>query len=1049
MDWNILGIAPTKEKKAITAAYRQKLRETNPEDKPEEFKALRAAYEEALKLAEKQAEPKQFGSDPVGQWEKELTELYGDFPRRIDTQQWKALLDRELCQAPDSRLRVEETLLNFLMKHYRLPRRVWQVLDETFSFCDRREELYESYPRDFVDYAIVSGVRNESCLNFDLFRPGEDGEVCDQYYTLYLQILQGTPEESGPLLEQLKALSEAHPYGELLGYRSLINRGRESEGTEGIHTLARRYPSDAGLQYASAELYLREGNMEEAEPLIREILRIHPEHIYAGYGLAQCHGARGEYLEAKKIVYELIPQCAENLNLQAELHGKLREWNDALIPILLKRLQEETRDTENGLELAWAYMQNDRIQEAAEIAQQLDPRSTKPCDYYNLYAKVLYRQEKDEAALGQAIELEGCIRSLTAQEDIEKWQKRLPEILHLQASCLIHLDRNEEARKKLEAALELDPRDTGLLSNMAKMLYAMGDYASAAEVAERQLRIDPESWTTERLLAVVYYRLHEDRAAIEAVDRALEQQRWDLDLYTIKAQILLRNRVWDGVREILDFLEETGAPEDISLEYVRARLVEEEQQDETEALKLYQQLLDRVEEGETLLWESDLCFRVAKLSYHRDMEETAVEKLLKLLDRALEEDPLSEDCLRLKAKLLKDHDRYEEAVEMLLALRKKYPDSLTVLRCLGNLYYGKVKRYAPEALECFRELLERSPSPEYCYYAANCKHYMGDLEGAVALYRRELELDPDDIDGYNGMAEIRQTQGRYEETLEYLEQALQIMDSQEEFYDWIVEHKLRVLRRMGHWEQALSAAEAAIEHYDFSQGYELSFDICCQFGQWDRAEEVIKDWTKACKGDTAPLAARGKLLLMQGKMMKATLAMGTGKHRMTEEQVEDFRLLLAELEGNAVRQMSIWAQRVKADPVDDYALMHFAHALWRYGDVERAQKIAAKALKHLDAILERYRIDEAIYRSRRSLVLAILGREEEARQELKRTRALSLCNFCPYGSCKDADVYEAMIEEIIGDPRKALDLCRRGREKWPDETDFTAIEAALKKKGVK
>jgi len=52
MSWNILGIEPTKDKQAITAAYRSQLKHVNPEDKPEEFKALRAAYEEALKLAE-------------------------------------------------------------------------------------------------------------------------------------------------------------------------------------------------------------------------------------------------------------------------------------------------------------------------------------------------------------------------------------------------------------------------------------------------------------------------------------------------------------------------------------------------------------------------------------------------------------------------------------------------------------------------------------------------------------------------------------------------------------------------------------------------------------------------------------------------------------------------------------------------------------------------------------------------------------------------------------------------------------------------------------
>ena len=34
MDWFLLGIEPTKDKAAITAAYRQTLRQTNPEDKP-------------------------------------------------------------------------------------------------------------------------------------------------------------------------------------------------------------------------------------------------------------------------------------------------------------------------------------------------------------------------------------------------------------------------------------------------------------------------------------------------------------------------------------------------------------------------------------------------------------------------------------------------------------------------------------------------------------------------------------------------------------------------------------------------------------------------------------------------------------------------------------------------------------------------------------------------------------------------------------------------------------------------------------------------------
>ena len=54
MFWTILGIEPTTNKREIDRAYREKLVNTNPEDKPEEFMELRNAYEEALRYLESQ-----------------------------------------------------------------------------------------------------------------------------------------------------------------------------------------------------------------------------------------------------------------------------------------------------------------------------------------------------------------------------------------------------------------------------------------------------------------------------------------------------------------------------------------------------------------------------------------------------------------------------------------------------------------------------------------------------------------------------------------------------------------------------------------------------------------------------------------------------------------------------------------------------------------------------------------------------------------------------------------------------------------------------------
>lgn len=49
--WQILGISPTKDLKAIKTAYSSKSREVHPEEHPEEFKQLHDAYMSAVKYA--------------------------------------------------------------------------------------------------------------------------------------------------------------------------------------------------------------------------------------------------------------------------------------------------------------------------------------------------------------------------------------------------------------------------------------------------------------------------------------------------------------------------------------------------------------------------------------------------------------------------------------------------------------------------------------------------------------------------------------------------------------------------------------------------------------------------------------------------------------------------------------------------------------------------------------------------------------------------------------------------------------------------------------
>ncbi len=1053
MDWFALGINPTKDKKVIAEAYRQKLRQTNPEDKPEEFKDLRAAFEEAMTLANQEDTDSARDESPVGLWIEAVAKLYEDYASRINPDCWKRLVGSDICIGLDTRAAAEESLLKFLLENYHLPKSVWQVLDQTFEFSHRVEELYETWPRDFIDHAVLAGIRLDPALDYDLFVPGISGTDCDAYRRLYFQANQIPLEEVEPILEQMDALSEGHPYGDALRYRFYMETGRVQDGKDGFQRLAATYPDNALLCIAWADICLEDGNTEEAEQICSHILEIEPKHIGGKMVYAKCLAARKQYHEAKDCAYEIMHSSTDNPMLLEQMAELLKEWNVQLITKREARYAEHPGDTDNAIELAWCYAQNERVDDAFALAKKIDPNYEDGFAYHNLMGKLYHNTEKFAEALEHLQIVEEILRNLDDDGTTEtrKRKARLPEMLQIQGNCLMKLGRTEEAKAKFEEALTEAPEDTEVMSLMGKILFASGDYPYAIEIFQRLLKVTPRAWVAELLMAMCLYRLRRDREAFDAVNRAMAIQSNDLSLYVLKMQILIRNEIFEDVHEILNFLKESGAPEDITIDFVRAELTELEKKDQKAALKQYQTLWKRVEAGEDLMWSPELYYHLAvltgnQLDLSRDGNRLVV---LNIVDKGLSHNEQDTDLLAYKAWVLKKGGQQEDAIEMYRKVAEKNPNSTVALRGIADLYYEDLNQNATEALTYYEKLLETQKTAELYFYAATCKRHLGDLEGARLYYLKELEMDPDDIDGYRGLAFVADAQSNYEKSMELLNQALAIMAEYDRQYDWIVEHKAKVLRRQGRYEEALAFAAETADRYHYGGALQLQFDICCQFGLWDRAKKVLDQWKRVNRNDPDLMAASGRLNLLQGKMFKAALAMGPAKHKLPFEQVQDFRLQLNDLECNHDRQIQIWSRRVKQNPEDDHSMLNLAHAYWHMGKMNAAKGAAQKALALQDSILSQNLTDEALYRSRRCLALAILGRAEEAKEELARTRKLPLCDFCEYGSCKDADIYEAHIEEILGNEENAKKLYAAGRTNWPDDLDFAAGEARLKKKGRK
>ncbi|WP_149982767.1 tetratricopeptide repeat protein [Pseudoalteromonas rhizosphaerae] len=180
--WILLGIEPTKDKRAIKLAYTQLLKQTPPAEFPEEFKALRKAYDQALEEISKSDddandnsaswhdaplkefqpqldtniedrqdevfsepapssnhytdddEPVEFSTiKTISQLNLALTQLYSDILVRYSLEQWKMLFAAPIFWDVNQSNALTANLLDFFSNHHFLPENIWTFLDDSLS----------------------------------------------------------------------------------------------------------------------------------------------------------------------------------------------------------------------------------------------------------------------------------------------------------------------------------------------------------------------------------------------------------------------------------------------------------------------------------------------------------------------------------------------------------------------------------------------------------------------------------------------------------------------------------------------------------------------------------------------------------------------------------------------------------------------------------------------------------------------------------------------------------------------------------------------------
>ena len=1124
MDWSILGIEPTFDKKEITRAYRSRLVHTNPEDKPEEFKVLRAAYEQALAeaaRAQSAAEAADASVDgaaatdaaatdaaatdaaatdaaatdagnaggfsreprrpktPEEQWFAQFTGIYADFQKRIDPACWRELLGQDVAIALDSRPQIEMMLLVFLLQNGNLPQEIWQLLEDTFKWSQRKDELYENYPRAFVDHLLIDGAKYPPVLPFSLFSPGENAGDCDAYLDFYLQAEHCEWQEASEFLDKMEALSETHPYGRALRYHLMAAQGN-GLGVVKLLELLREFPNERRLKEELAETYADGESWERCESIVRDLLASDGDDRRLMWLLAQALAGQQRFSEGVELLGDLMHAAGGDQKELQELSDIRKRWNESLIEQYEERLEQGDCSDKLLFELSWCYLQNERDQESVELLGRIDRGNIEPYEYYNLSSQAYLATKRFDQAFEDSKVLVEIVRTMQP-DGTARTAKRMARLAEMIARCgdaLYAQEKIEEALPYYQEAAKVDPDNPERLTHYSRIMASLNRWPEAAKAASRLIEVMPGAYHAHCLLAQYCFEMRNDRDAFYQVNYALGLEKGDLGVYVLRLRILLRNGAVQQAADDLRFLEDSQCGEYLPVLWCKALYAEATDSADlpnegvlrdgapfvlkhgrAAARQIYRSIYDRLTQGEEMDWPGQVCFRLALLS--QDEECISPDDQLAFLNKGLELDPNDRDRLSLKAWILQHVGRTDEAICAYEQLIKLPHDNKDAEHALAQLYAKDADRNADKAFAYYRSVLEQRPDdPVLLRYAGLYAYYAHEFRLAEGYFLQERTIEPDCPDSYRLLSFVYEAQERYDDALRECESLLRITTETRRLE--MVHHlrKVHVLRRMGHAQEALESLRQTAKAFSIPNIFGDVSEILLQFGMFDEHECHLDAWAQAAATCDQTIVDSGELvharvyqeLLGKGNVRHARHFAQVGNAHMSEDQRFDAQRVLAQYAAEYSRLERMLAERVKQRRLQGASvfreLSDLAMTKWLQGNSTAAVQYAQEAFQEIESVKTPFGMNARYLVGLQSVMLALLGRFEQAQDALEAMSCEPRCERCACHGCADRAFFQAWVYLIGEKEATCCELVRQGRKRWPGDAGFACLEQELKWRGV-
>lgn len=1045
--WNTLKIKETKNKEAITAAYRAELKHTNPEDDQEAFIRLRRAYEEAMEFADKIDTGENTKADEI---RSRLAEIYEDLETRTDINAWNELFEDEYFVSLETSNESRVVLLQFLMDHCYIPSKIWKLVVMVTNLNEDRQEIEQLIDPDFIDFCVNNSEYSE-VISFDLF---DNNEGVDDYFSLFSRInaainrheLEGLEEK----FEEIEAIDNYHPCIEALqarfectkmidghedGALSDVELDTINELIDNLEGLNEDVPEQTYILNAMADLYVALKDQAKAKECVEKAIEIDPTDIGTKFRLTQILFEMGEYVKSRDMALDMSKDNPYSTGLRTTVV----RCNEMIIEQLKEIVKENPEDTKQRLELGWSCYQNYMFRDAVE-ALDFTPNEEQIHEYNNLKGRSYLCLKEYDNALKHFFAWKEAIEKIdpnTEDEELKKKQVRLGYCLFLIGDCYKGLKDYPNAHKYIDESLAI-PHEEMIQTHECniELYFEQGYYDATIDACQDCLKYEPINFVARAYMARAAFKLRDIKLAYENVNKAIQIYPYAAQPHVLLAQIYNAVDQPEDAKKVIEEYEAYGFESGVILCYKADVLIDslpdkiEDFGPIDEIIAEFSKMIEAIEAGIPVDIETvDDAYRYRlKLEKLKNDEE----KTLKLAEKISARGVTDPELMSSLAGVYLNSGKYRRAIkyyQQALEIRDDYIDWVNL-----GIVYENQDNYK-KSLPCFEKAREINAGNPYIRYRLGKTLLMNNQpERAYDVYKElfdlavEYEDDKYIIEGAVGAGKSAQRCADHDKYFELADAVYKKALELKPYNYRLIEDYSELLVRMKKVKEGLLLIQDYLEtKKDIESEHDGVSSILKQLcflagheGDVEQARNAYDQYINMEKSPGPGICTMGRVYYYNG-MYKAS---------------RDFYL-------EAIKMIK-YNDKLKAYKSDFVAGVMIAEGSMK----KLSKRTIDKYVKDIDH--KDYYKKDVFFACIWGRCLRAMGEYEQAIDVLKIALKNHICQHCVYGVCHEAMLELGFVYRDMGDLKKAEQCIIKANESCGHcgtyEKELEKIRLQIKKK---